>query len=358
MTKVDTYRYGEIDFLRGFACAAVVAFHYLSRGPAAGWMIDVNYPLMDAFTCYGYLGVHLFFIISGFLILLSAQDVTPRSFLASRAARLLPGFWFGSTLTAVTVWWAEDQRFMVSLPHFFINLTMVPHWFGVPYIDGAYWSLGYELHFYIYVWLVLRFRLLHRIDWLLSAWLAVSIINAVRPIWPLEFGLSAKWAPFFVAGGVFYLIKTRGFTVLRSTMLGVAYVLALVYTLRNAPTDLGLGTATNMQLVVVAGIVTLFFCIFGSIALGKWKFEAPRIVNLLGTLSYPVYVIHQVFGYVLYEKLRVLSGNPFLSLALTLLIVLGIAWAMHHLIEIPIAPRLKRQLLSRHMRTCNVGLKS
>ncbi len=150
------HRFHEIDLLRGLACAAVVAFHYLSRGPRAGWMDNALFPAVDAIARYGYLGVHLFFMISGFVSLLSAQGATPRSFVASRVARLYPALWVAATITALTASMIGDSRFMVSLPQYLANLSMFPHWFHVPYVDGAYWSLAVELHFYIYVWLALR----------------------------------------------------------------------------------------------------------------------------------------------------------------------------------------------------------
>jgi peptidoglycan/LPS O-acetylase OafA/YrhL len=335
-------RYYEIDLLRGLACIAVVAFHYLSRGPQVGWMVDAHYPIANAVAQYGYLGVHLFFIISGFVIMMSAEGASARTFLASRIARLFPAFWVGATLTATTAWAVGDERFMVSLPHYFINLTMLQHWFNIPYIDGAYWSLAYELHFYIYVWFGLQFRLLHRLDLALAAWLLVSVINAVRPMWPVEFWLNAKWAPYFVAGCVFYLIRTNGATKSRWALIAIAYILALIYTLRDARIESGSHPISSIHLLIVAAIVTLFFIVFASITVGNWRAGPSKAASVLGTLTYPVYIIHQVFGFLLYERLRALSGYPFMSLVLTTLIVVGVAWMLHFFVEVPLGPRLKR----------------
>jgi len=332
-------RLHEIDYLRGIACLAVVAFHYLSRGPRAGWMEDALYPGLEAIARYGYLGVHLFFIISGFVILYSAQEASPRSFFASRAARLYPAFWVAATLTAVIVWLSGDSRFAVSPAHYMLNLTMFPHWFGVPYVDGAYWSLACELHFYIGVWLVLRCGLLHRIEWLLAAWLMVSLINAVRPMWPMEFWLNAKWAPLFAAGCIFFLIRRGGLNRARGALLAFAYGLALHYAVVEAH------SASNIHSpAIVIGIVSSFFavCLYG--ALRPPQGLAWPGASLIGALTYPLYVLHQNMGYVLYEKARSLSGHPVLSLLGVTLLILFLAWLIHRAIEIPLGPRLRRLL--------------
>ncbi|HRE16529.1 MAG TPA: acyltransferase family protein, partial [Rhodocyclaceae bacterium] len=177
----------------------------------AGLMPGAFVPIVEAIARYGYLGVHLFFIISGFVILYSAQDATPRSFLASRAARLYPAFWIAATLTSIVVWVSGNPQFAVGIVDYLVNLSLFPHWFDVPYVDGAYWSLACELHFYLLVWLVLRLGLMHRIEPLLAAWLLVSLLNAWHPVWRVEFWLDARWAPYFVAGCLAFLIRRNGF---------------------------------------------------------------------------------------------------------------------------------------------------
>ena len=63
----------QIDLFRFVAALSVVLYHYLFRGWAADNMSDVNFSEIGHFFQYGYLGVHLFFIISGFVILLSIK---------------------------------------------------------------------------------------------------------------------------------------------------------------------------------------------------------------------------------------------------------------------------------------------
>ncbi|RUU08840.1 acyltransferase, partial [Mesorhizobium sp. M7A.T.Ca.TU.009.01.3.2] len=57
-----------LDLLRLAAALAVVFFHYFFRGAAAEGYLAQGYPLAAPFALYGYLGVNLFFLISGFVI--------------------------------------------------------------------------------------------------------------------------------------------------------------------------------------------------------------------------------------------------------------------------------------------------
>ncbi len=344
MKSSQSLRFNEIDFLRGIACLAVLVFHYFSRAPRAGWMQGVDYPAIELMARYGYLGVHLFFVISGFVILMSAHDATPRAFVASRVARLYPTLWVGATLTAGTAWLLGEGQFMVSMRDWLINLTMLAHWFDAPYVDGAYWSLGYELHFYIFVWVALRLGLMHRLPWLLVGWLAISAINAVKPMWPLQFWLNAKWAPFFVAGGVFYLIRTQGETLGRYALLAASFVLALIYALGDAASQ-GTGPeAVALRPVVVGTVVTAIFGVFWMIATGRFTMRASAITFYAGALTYPVYVIHQFFGAMLFEQLRMALGSVPLAMALVVAAVAALAWAIHVGVERPLGKRLRRLL--------------
>lgn len=334
-------RFVEIDWLRGGACLFVVMFHYFSQGPRSDWMTDANFPIVDIFAAYGYLGVHLFFMISGFVILLSAEGATTRSFLASRIARLYPAFWVSVSITTIALWFSDDARFSISITDYLVNLTMLAHWFNVPYVDGAYWSLAVELHFYFYVLIAIRMGWHYRIDWLLGLWLLISAVNALRPIWPLEFWLNAKWAPFFVAGGIFYLIRERGISLSRLGLLVISYGLAILYAFREAE---NLSVRLPLQPEVVTVIITGFFVIFLLIVFKIWEMQSSIFASWLGLMTYPVYLLHQNFGYVMYETLHNAALSPSLALASTFTIVLSLAWGTHHWIELKMGPWLKQIL--------------
>lgn len=88
-------RVGILDGMRFCAAMVVLLFHFAFRSwTSADIPTVVNYGLLGDISKYGYLGVDLFFMISGFVILMSAEGRTATAFVRSRAIRLYPAYWF------------------------------------------------------------------------------------------------------------------------------------------------------------------------------------------------------------------------------------------------------------------------
>ena len=79
----------------------MLLFHYGFRGAAADGFTAVSLPDLTSIAKYGYLGVQLFFIISGFVIAYSAEGRTATGFAIARIARIYPGFVFCMTATFI-----------------------------------------------------------------------------------------------------------------------------------------------------------------------------------------------------------------------------------------------------------------
>lgn len=200
MTQLDKKpeRSHEIDLLRGAACASVVLFHFLYRGQQDDWITDRVGPLLSEIARYGYLGVDLFFIISGYVVFSSAQGVSVRGFVASRVARLYPAYWVAVCMTAGLAWALASPLFSVSPRDVLINLTMLMHLLplrlGVELVDGAYWSLAVELQFYLLTVVVLWTGTMARIEGLLAGWLLLSLVVFVRRMYLPTLWLALDWA--------------------------------------------------------------------------------------------------------------------------------------------------------------------
>lgn len=73
------------------------------------------YPLLAQPAKYGYLGVELFFMISGFVILMTASNNSLKRFFISRAVRLYPAFWVCCTITFLLILAVGQPRYSASL---------------------------------------------------------------------------------------------------------------------------------------------------------------------------------------------------------------------------------------------------
>jgi len=70
LKKQTKAHFFEIDLLRFLAAIAVLFYHYTFAGFEDNPnLVPVEYPFLAEFTRYSYLGVNLFFLISGFVIL-------------------------------------------------------------------------------------------------------------------------------------------------------------------------------------------------------------------------------------------------------------------------------------------------
>src|SRR5260370_13393885 len=124
----------------------------------------------------GHFGVELFFIISGFVIMMTIErKKAVRDFAISRFTRLMPAFLAALVMASVIlIFWPMPPMDTPTFPQFLANLTMAPSLFGQKVVDLPYWTLTYELVFYAFMALVLRFGLLGSIEWLGLAALAVA----------------------------------------------------------------------------------------------------------------------------------------------------------------------------------------
>jgi peptidoglycan/LPS O-acetylase OafA/YrhL len=133
-----------------------VFYHYTFRGYRVDRLSSMPYPALAPVAMYGRLGVKIFFMISGFVILITAASGSMERFFISRIVRLHPCFWVYCTLTFLGTLLAGGYHHPAPFRVYLLNMTMLSGFFGVPSIDGVYWSLFVELQFYFLVLLAGR----------------------------------------------------------------------------------------------------------------------------------------------------------------------------------------------------------
>lgn len=134
-------RLGYIDGLRGIA-ALMVLFQHVAE--ITTHHSSYMWPLLHAINL-GRFGVLLFFLISGFVVPFSFKE-SLAEFSINRAARLLPALWL-SVLIAVL--WRISQGQMPDSATISANMAMVAWPLDLDLLEGVYWSLSYELAFYV-----------------------------------------------------------------------------------------------------------------------------------------------------------------------------------------------------------------
>ncbi|MGI4834640.1 MAG: acyltransferase family protein [Janthinobacterium lividum] len=334
-------RYYEIDALRFIAAIVVVLYHLTYRGYHADNLSPVAYPGLGDVFKYGFLGVELFFIISGYVMLMSAQGKTIGQFFTSRVTRLYPAYWVATTLTFIVVrlfgphvhelGWSP----IIDAPvkGYFYNLTMLQTFLGINNIDGVAWTLAIEIYFYFWIAVMIAFGWLKHLLPVLVTWLAFCafsgpVVNSNL----LTTVLFTRFAPFFIAGMTFFLLQTNQAARWKLyTLLGVSFLLCL----RSARTIVNEGIVSyheGFSILVAGGLITLFFVLFLLIAYRKLTVPHSKWVAWAGFLCYPIYLTHHNIGYVVLQRLGGKVDKYVLLIGIITLVLL-LAYLLHEFVE-------------------------
>lgn len=340
-------RLHEIDLLRITAALGVVIYHYTFSGYARH-LTSIAYPSLSVVTRYGYLGVDMFFTISGFVVLLSAWGRRPQEFVISRIVRLYPAYWVAVTLTTVVVLTLGRGLFHVTPIQYGANMTMLNAVAHIANIDVVYWTLYAEIRFYLLIFVLAWAGITRtRVIAVLWTWLAAT---AVIELHVLPAGLAAtldilvqsQWSHYFIGGMALCLIYRSGF----SWQLGAVLVIAYANAVHQAITFGHLvADRYHQQLhsAVIAAVVTVIFIVMTLIALKVTRPLGRPWFAKAGALTYPLYLVHAYSGFVIINLIG-RHLNRWLLLAVMITGMCGVAYAVHRFLEVALGARLKRGL--------------
>lgn len=351
----------SIDLLRFIAAITVVMFHYTFRGKIIG-QTALDVPLLSSYFKYGYFGVHLFFIISGFVILLSIQKNSIFLFIKSRIVRLYPAYWVCAIITFLVILFFGETYFNASLFQLFGNLSMLNGFFGVPSIDGVYWSLHVELIFYFLIFILLlskrKWKQIND-DHFIFFWLIISytpfLINYENYLLLklIRFVFIFKYSSFFIAGMLFLKIYKSNLTkykllLLPTLILSLNSAFESIYQMR-----IELNSAFSIY--ITALLIFSFYLIFFLITTGFLDAINKPIYLKIGLLTYPLYLIHQVFGFIIFNQLNIFI-NDYLLLFLVVLFMFIISIGINKYIEQPFSRKIDK-ILSNQIHNLKYKLK-
>ena len=274
----------------------------------------------------GLLAVDLFFIISGFVIFMTLIDSRNiADFAVSRFARLYPSYWVCVAVTVSVELCFPIASQALSLPQTIANATMIQAFIGYAPIEWAYWSLPYELSFYVLMGLLFMAGLIDRIELAGAVWLAASaILFKIFPAWGscipwrLQVATVLPYFPLFFAGILYFRAFRYGATMLRVILLAGCY-------------------ATQIM-GETASVAALHTVIFALIPLAVWVRPAalrwPPLI-MLGSISYPLYLVHQSVGFRVQEWLVDDGLSAWLSFFTAIFAVVAVAYLVSVCVEQP-----------------------
>lgn len=344
-------RLHALDALRLLAALAVVLYHFLafSRGSQYGaWQTPPQqvFPTVNPAASYGWLGVELFFLISGFVICMSTWGKPAGRFLVSRFTRLYPAYWFGvlATSAVLAIW--PVVRFSPERDDILANLTMFQVLFEVDDIDGVYWSLWAEIRFYLLFFFVAAIGLTYtRVVIFCLSWASAVVIVPALDSPQLYTWTMPTYAPFFIGGIGLYLIYRCGLTLVSGGIVALSWLLAqnqLPGLVHNAQISVRHQLSMDTALI----IVTASYALMLALALGAFDRIRWRWLATAGAITYPLYLLHQNIGWTFIRLAHEHVAAWWLLTGLVGGLVLA-SWLVHAGVERPIARLLNRALRSR-----------
>jgi peptidoglycan/LPS O-acetylase OafA/YrhL len=347
--------------LRGFAALAVMISHYLGFfGPGRDVIAAIiNAPSlsldrqpipisMEWFfnipaVSLGAFGVALFFIISGFVIPFSLQNLNWLGFSASRFFRIVPTYVAGFSVTLLAVF-VSSTYFSNAWPY--SPLEVLVHY--VPgirdvlwsrHIDFIVWTLEIEMKFYfvcaaLAVWFrryslkvfllpVVLFVLSLYLDRLVPGWLTTHPFAYRLGMTVI---LSSQYLIFmFIGVAIHYLYRGKIDRVRAGVFVAALFALFCTHWWVG-PYSAGFGVARSYA----AALLT-----FGVACACPRIFNGNRVFDFLADISYPLYVIHGVAGYVALRILLDKGVGPWPSLFVVTVGCLVASSLLHVLVERP-----------------------
>lgn len=336
----SSVRLVELDALRGIAAMAVVAYHYTTHyANQIGHLTRLRF----GFPAGNY-GVHLFFLISGFVIFMTLERTrNATDFVVSRFSRLYPAYWMALLVTAAVVYTIGMPEQRLPAWDLLLNLTMLQQILGAEHLDGSYWTLQVELFFYAQMLFWFMVGGLKRIHWVVAAWLVLAVLYREVELHHLHFSYLAREVlilrhiPFFALGILFYRLRTQpGERLLNWAMVGLCLVAIAII---HPPVYL-------LAAVVCCALFTLF------INDRLRKLQGGFFVYL-GAISYPLYLLHQAIGFAVINRLEHAGVPSIGAVLLATVLVMALATGLAYWVERPAMRWLRTRW---HQRKLRMGL--
>ena len=310
-----------LDAVRFFAAFSVLAFHlafYSWAAPTStvGSIYEnaASYPLLAPWTWFGWVGVEIFFVISGFVIANSANNASPMAFLKGRVLRLYPAAWICALIT-LAAWLLIDGATWARLSSGFLHSMTL--WVQGPWIDGVYWTLAVEMAFYALIFLLLVSTRFSSLPWFACGLTLYSALFLTARLyfdaaltngpWAIlvshEDLLLLRYGVFFAVGIFMWLSHMRRLRAWEwcAVALGVVACCVEIYLrsveLAGNETHIALTMAPIIPIVIWLGVLALMFAF--AQAPDRFTPKAERAKGLLqhlGKMTYPLYLTHSVVG--------------------------------------------------------------
>jgi exopolysaccharide production protein ExoZ len=336
----------SLQILRGIAALSVVILHVLHEVNVTALKMTVTVPSWVETQFPFWVGVHIFFVLSGFLMVYTSQKLfeTPggwRIFLKKRFQRIVPLYWFYTTamVAVILILPSALDTAVLDIRHVIQSYLFIPHdrpSGGVKPILALGWTLNYEMFFYV---IFASFLFLSRAK--LSILISCLFVGLAAPYIyiPSDWIMMKFWSnPIileFIAGMIIanlYINKFR----LPSWALPIGLILCLSIFLCMPFEIMGVPYVPSFLIAIISVAVLV-------LRKKEDAIKIPRYAKMLGDSSYTLYLSHPFFiGAVALIAIQ-LDLSPLMHIALSLSACVVGGYIAHIVIEKPMIRYFKRK---------------
>lgn len=314
----------NLDILRLVSAVAVLVYHFGFRMAVTGEGGGTGFPELSPLAIWFDTGLMVFFAISGYVITLSAEGRAAFDFAVGRLARLWPTFVLCASVTAIVLHLTPvpgdaAPTLKQWLAHLVINARVL----GQPFIDGAYWTIAYEVMFYGWVFVLLALGLFRK--WwqpIAVCWLILSAANellvdseVLRKLFITEY------SGYFVFGMTLYKLRQQqSLTAFLLLIASLAWATATPLIMEPEFVEM-YGIHRNLVAIALTGPIAL-----ASVSLCAMLPALPissSVAIALGGLTYPLYLLHQNIGYAVFARFAPDYGRWLVGLVLVVGLLLA-----------------------------------
>lgn len=340
-----------LDIIRLCAAMMVMLYHLAFKAIAqaddplrVASGVAAYVPSWTNATWFGWIGVQVFFVISGAVIAYSSIGVSARSFAERRFARLWPALAVCATVALVVTLAQGGMAPKQALVAYAKTVTFFPYG---PWIIPPFWTLPIEVVFYGVIWMMIatgHVRRLEELAWAMGlASLAYWVAHTLHPIpdGRIMALLLVQHGCYFALGMIVAKGDTDGFRFRHGVLAGICVAAAALQIRVVVGWELE-GWPTLQARWIVPFVAWLVACaaLVGSFrfkdaigrAVGRWS----GTLRMAGMMTYPLYLIHMHSGGPVMALLRKAGWSDGAAVAAGLGVALVASWIVARWIEPPL----------------------
>jgi peptidoglycan/LPS O-acetylase OafA/YrhL len=261
----------QLHIIRAIASLSVAIFHLGGKA----------IPVLN----YGWMGVQMFFVLTGFVICWSLPENYklldfPR-FLVRRVVRIEPPYICSIILIIVLSYFVYHNSNNINLKNVLFHLAYINNFLKDDYLSPVYWTLGIEFQFYVLIGMLFPYLFHSKY----SAILSLLFLNILSFYWIVEYSFVLNFISYFTLGILSYMYKTK--KIERNEFFGIATLLLFYMYFHIGPEPTAVSLLTCIIIVFIS--------------------KSNIIIDFFSRISFSLYLTHDIVG----SQLVIFFGDLF-----------------------------------------------